>query len=262
MKRIWMWVAIAATMLLTACGRIETGNVGVRTDFNGEVNAKIEQPGFYTAIFGHVSEYSAKEIPVVLDDMKPKAHDNLSLAELDMTVYYSTDASKVRDLVVKRAGSSINNGKGLWLPAYNLVKGISESEIADAVSKMDSLVIHTKRDTLASEVQKAVQRKLDESDPGAFKITRVVVRQVKTDETIEQSIRNVVAKEKELEAAKLNVAVAEANARATQQTAQTLTPSFLQHEYNQVLKAAFESGKVGTVIMDGSASGKMLNIQR
>jgi len=260
MKRIWMFVAIACMTLLTACGRIETGNVGIRTDFNGEVNSKVEGSGFYTAVFGHVDEYSAKEIPVILNDMKPKAHDNLSLAELDMTVYYTVEPQQVRNLVVKRTGSSSNNGHGLWFPAYNLVRGISESEIADAVSTMDSLVVHTQRDKLANLAQASIQKKLDSSDPGVFKITRVVVRQVKTDETIEQSIRNVVAKEKELEAAKLNVAVAEANARATQQTAQTLTPAFLQHEYNQVLMKFAEKG--GTVILDGSSSGKMLNIQR
>lgn len=260
MKRLFTLLVICFATMLTACGRIETGNIGVRTDFNGEVNKKVESPGFYTAMFGHVDEYSAKEIPVTLDNLKPKAHDNLSLAELDMTVYYTVDPNAIRDLSVKRTGQSLNNGKGIWWPMYILVKSISESEIADAVSTMDSLVIHTQREKLAGLSQAAIQKKLDASDPGAFKVTRVVVRQVKTDETIEQSIRNVVAKEKELEAAKLNVAVAEANAKATQQTALTLTPGFLQHEYNQVLMKFAERG--GTVILDGSSSGKMLNIQR
>ena len=41
-------------------------------------------------------------------------------------------------------------------------------------------------------------------------------------------------------------------------TANTLTPAFLQHEYNQALMLFAQKG--GTVILDGSASSKILNV--
>jgi len=81
---------------------------------------------------------------------------------------------------------------------------------------------------------------------------------VKTDASIEQSIRNVVAKEKELETATLNVQVAQKNADAVAKTAVTLTPAYLQHEYNQVLMKFADKG--GTIILDGSSSQKILNL--
>lgn len=261
MKRIYTVLALCLMMLLTACGRIETGNVGVRTDFNGTMSTKTEGEGFYTALLGHVTQYSGKEIAIDLENLTPKAKDNLSLAELDMTVYYKAEPGAIRNLAAKRSGQSLEGPKGVFYPAILLVKSVSQSEIADVVSKIDSLMIHTQRDRLQNDAMKAIQNELNKSDPGVFTITRVVVRQVKTDPTIEQSIRNVVAKEKELEAAKLNVSVAEANAKATQQTAMTLTPAFLQHEYNQVMMEAFKSGKVGTVVMDGTSSGKILNLK-
>lgn len=251
---------IAVAMLMAGCGRIETGNVGLRTDFNGTVSEKIEQPGFYTAVLGHVDQFTIKEIPINLENLTPKAHDNLSLRELDVTVYYSVAPSAIRDLAVKRTGQSADSQHGFYYPGYFLVESVSKSEIADAVSKLDSLTIHTQRDKLANDAKQAIQASLDQSMPNAFTITRVVVRQVSTDPTIEASIRNVVSKEKELEASKLQVAIAKSNAEATQQTALTLTPAFLQHEYNQALMKFAEHG--GTVILDGSASSKMINLTK
>src|SRR3569832_13339 len=261
MKKLFYLMALVATLTLTGCyGRIETGNVGLRTDFNGTVNSKVEQEGLYTALMSHVDQYTLKEVAVNLENMTPKAHDNLSLKELDVTVYYKVYSPQaVRDLAVKRAGQSVRfEGDSFLTPAYRLVESIAKSEVADAVSHHDSLVIHTRRNELENEVRMSIQKSLDASDPNAFTITRVVVRQVTTDPTVEASIRNVVAKGKELEAANLQVAIAEKNAEAVAKTANTLTPAFLQHEYNLVLLEFAKKG--GTVILDGSSSSKMINV--
>lgn len=253
--------AVALSTQLAGCmGSIETGNVGLRTNFNGTVDQRVEQPGLYTAVVGHVDEYTLKEVPINLNDLTPKAKDNLSLKELDVTVYYKVRTpDAVRALATKRAGSSAKmDGEHFIRPAYFFVESIAKSEIADAVSKHDSLTLHLQRNLLESEVKQAMQANLDSTDPGAIEITRVVVRQVRTDPTIEQSIRNVVAKDKELEAANKQVQIAEKNAEAVAKTANTLTPAFLQHEYNQALLVFAQHG--GTVILDGSSSGKMINV--
>lgn len=259
-KKLLVLAALAVTMV--GCGRIHTANVGLRTDFNGTVSSQTLSEGFYTAITSSVDEYSGKEIAIELTDLTPKAKDNLSLKDLDVTVYYQVNRDKVRELAIKRTGQSAKaQNENVWFPAYYLVRGVAISEIGTAVSKVDSLEMHKNFEQLGSGVKAALQASLDKTDPATFTITRVVIHRAVTDPTIEQSIRNVVAKEKELEAATLNVKVAQANAEANQKTALTLTPQFLQHEYNQVMKAAFESGKVGTIVMDGSASGKILNLK-
>jgi len=253
-------VFVVTTLLATGCGRIETGNVGVRKNFNGTIADKVEGEGFYTSIVGSVAEYTLKEIPIDLENLTPKAADNLSLQDLDVTVrYLITDAASVRHLVATKTNSSVKLD-GVYLPGFSIVKSAAQSEIADVVSKVDSMVIHQKRGLLESEAKAAMQRTLDASDPGKFKVTQVIVRQVTTDASVEAAIRNVVAKGKEKEAADLNVAIAEKNAEATAKTASTLTPAFLQHEYNQVLMAFAKNGGSATLILDGSANGKVLHV--
>lgn len=263
-KRILSALLFAAAAIgMTGCyGTIETGNAGLRTNFNGALDQKVETEGFYTSFTGHVDQYTLKEVAVELSDMHPKAKDNLSLSDLDVTIYYKVNSPEaLRALAAKYAGQSVQLADSrFYLPAYRLVESVGKSEIADAVSKHDSLTIHTQRNTLEAEVKTAAQTNLESSDPGKFTVTRVVVRQVLTDPTVEQSIRNVVAKGKELEAATLQVQVAEKNAEAVAKTANTLTPAFLQHEYNQALLKFAEKG--GTVILDGSSSGKIINVGR
>lgn len=253
-------LALAMTMFLTGCGNIESGNVGLRTEWNGKINPQLDEEGFYTSWTSHVDKYSLREIGIDLENLTPKAKDNLSLKELDVTVFYKISKNSLRELALKRSGQSVVIEKGLKYAAYNFVANVARSEIADVVSKHDSLTIHTERDKIAEEVRKGMQDSLDASDPNAFTITRVIVRQITTDPTIEQNIRTVVAKEKELEAAKLQVAIAKANAEATQQTAQTLTPAFLQHEYNQAL-LKFAENKDATIVLDGSNGGKIINLK-
>jgi len=253
-------LAILAAISIVGCGRIETGNVGLRTDFNGTVSEHVEPQGFYTAFVGHVDQYTTKEIAINLENLQPKAKDNLSLKELDVTVFYqAVSGAAVRALAVKRAGQSVcPEQTNFCYPAYSYVASIARSEVADAVSRHDSLTLHTQRNVLEAEVKKAVQESLDKADPGALLISRVIVRQITTDPTVENAIRNVVAKDKELEAATKQVQIAEKNAEAVAKTANTLTPAFLQHEYNQALMVFAQKG--GTVILDGSSSNKIINV--
>jgi len=247
---------------VVACGKIETGNLGLRTEFNGHVTSIPVPEGFYTSFTSHVNEFSMKEIPVNLDNLTPKAKDNLLLQELDVTVYYKVTPEKLYSLWTKYTGQTVENPDNsaiLW-PMYGLVKSVSQSEIANAVSTIESMTIHTKREELEKQVRAAVQANLDASDPGAFTVTRVVVRGIKTDPSVENAIRQVVAKNKELEAATLDVKIAQQRAEANAKTAQTLTPEFLQHEYYGVLRDFAQHG--GTLILDGSASNKILNVQK
>jgi hypothetical protein len=259
-KQLLLSLCLAASALLTGCGKVHTGEVGVRTDFNGVVNERIEGEGFYTAITSHMDRYSTQEVAINLDNLRPKAKDNLSLQELDMTVYYRVNPASIRPLSVKRVGQSYVLGTGAFAPQAAFVESVARSEVADVVSRHDSLTIHKDRAGLEADSLKQIQASLDKSDPGAFVITRVVARQVLTDPTVEASIRNVVAKQKEKEAADLQVGIAESIASATAKTAQTLTPQFLQHEYNQVLMEFAKKG--GTVILDGSGSNKQFVLRQ
>ena len=257
--------AIVITALLlgvTSCGTIESGNVGVRTTL-GKVNPEEIEPGLYFGIPGisRVAEFSAKEIGLDLNDLTPKARDNLSLRDLDVTVYYRVSPGSIADLYVKYAGQHTRDeGSRVNLPAYAMLLRLARNSIYEQSSRIDSLVMHTQRDEMAAAVRKSLQAELDANDKGVFAITRVVIRALTTDPAIEKAIQESVAAQKQLETTKQRIAIAEAEAqveikkaegiaKSNQIINQSLTREYLQHESNLALHKFAEKGGTTTVVI-------------
>lgn len=258
MKRVWL----LAVLFLTACGSIQSGNVGVRTMY-GTVE-KEAVSGFYSAFLSHVDEYSAKENEIDLKGLTPKARDNLSLRDMDVSVYYKAAPGAIRDLSVKYAGQSVKEDH-IWYPAYGLVSNVSRNAVYEEVAKADSLTIHLQREAMAAAIKADVQKAMDTNDPGVFTITRVLIRAVVTDPTIEASIQQAVAFQKNLESKKVQVQIAEQDALVRVAEAKgiasaqgiinsTLTREYLQHESNEVMKRFADKGGVTTVILPANTS--------
>ncbi len=251
-------VAVAAT----SCGTIESGNVGVRTTL-GKINLEELEPGIFLGLPGvsRVQEFSAKEIGLDLNDLTPKARDNLSLRDLDVTVYYRVEPGSIAELVVKYSGQHVRDeGSRVTLPAYGLLHRLTRNAIYEEASHIDSLVMHTQRDELAAAVRKSLQSELDANDKGVFSITRVVIRSLTTDPAIEKAIQESVAAQKQLETTKQRIAIAEAEAQVEIKKAegiakanliinQSLTREYLQHESNLALHKFAEKGGTTTVVI-------------
>jgi len=267
-------VVLAVVVGFTSCGTIESGNVGIRTTL-GKVSPDEIEPGIYLGIPGisRVQEFSAKEIGLDLNDLTPKARDNLSLRDLDVTVYYRVNAGAVADLYVKYAGQHVRDeGSRVLLPAYGLLQRVARNAIYEQASHIDSLVMHTQREELAQAVRKSLQAELDGNDKGVFSVTRVVIRSLTTDPAIEKAIQESVAAQKQLETTKQRIAIAEAEAqvevkkaegiaRANQIINQSLTREYLQHESNLALQKFADKGGTTTVVIPANMqTAPLINI--
>jgi regulator of protease activity HflC (stomatin/prohibitin superfamily) len=254
-------VVLVVFVLGGMVGTIATGNVGVRTTL-GVTSQDEVTPGVYLKwpFISRVDEFTAKEVAIDLTDLTPKARDNLSLRDMDITLYYRAEAATIAELYAKYAGQSARSDEGYMVPAYNLVLRVARNTAYKEVAKVDSLVMHTRRDELGAAMHTDLQDELDKTDPGVFKITRVVVRAVITDPSIEESIRNAVANQKRLEAmevqtqiaqkeAEIKVTEARGIAEANRIIAGSLTREYLQHEANQALLKFAEGDNASTVIL-------------
>lgn len=245
---------------------VETGNVSVERTF-GKVNHEEQQQGlnFKLPFLTTAMEFSAKEIAVDFNDLTPKAADNLSLQDLDVSVFYRASQDRISELMVKYAGSAMRGDDGAYLPAWGLVVREARSTIYEQVSEIDSLQLHKQREVLQNEVQAALQNRLDRSDPNEFEITRVVVRALNTDPSIEAAIRDAVEAEKRLEAKQVQVEIAKKDAEIEIERAKgiaeanriinsSLTAEYLQHEVNTALLEFADNGG-SVVVMPANMQG-------
>ena len=92
-------VLAAAVLVYLTVVLIESGNVGVRKTL-GKVNPEEAQPGLNLRIpaVTQLTEFVGKEIAIDLTDLTPKAADNLSLRDMDVTVFYKADSGQIADL--------------------------------------------------------------------------------------------------------------------------------------------------------------------
>ncbi len=262
---------VLAVAFAGVAGTIGTGNVGVRTTL-GVIAPEEVTPGVYVKwpFISTVREFTAKEIAIDVQDLTPKAKDNLSLKDMDISIYYRAEAEKIAELQSKYANQSARDeGSGIWLPAQGLVVRLVRNAAYEEVARVDSLVMHTKRDDIAEAIRKSVQAELEHNDPGVFQVTRVVIRAVVTDPSIEESIRAAVSNQKKLEAmtiqteiakkeADIRVTEAEGIARANRIIADSLTREYLQHEANLALLKFAEKGNTNTVVVPANMSAAPL----
>jgi nicotinamidase-related amidase len=265
-----VWLILALPLFLGACsfGGIDTGNVGVEKSIGGQRSNTTLTPGGYFTLFASVDEYAANEIAVDWNHLTPKAKDNLKLKEMDISAYYKVVPSCIVWLENKYSNQTVK-AHGIYYPMFSLVDSVGRDVIFKVASEFDSLVMHTKRDEIVNEVHNRLQAKLDEQDKGCFVITRVIVRGLLTDESIEQSIRDAVANQKKLEAkkilvdiavkdAEIEVVKAQGTAKANAALNITLSKEFLQHEANVALLEFARSGKSNTIVMQAGMNTSMM----
>ena len=273
--KIMKWVVIPIVLLIALMGCfsiISTGNVGVKKTM-GQTSLEESTAGLVPKLpfVTSVDEYNVRETVIDFMDLKPKAGDNLSLQDLDVSVFYQVNPSKVADLHVEFLGQTrYDEEEGVYLPGYGVVMRQSREAIYDTVSTIDSLTIHQKRDELTNAIKIRLQRSLDQMSPGAFIVTQVALRAVVTDPSIEESIQLAVKAQKDLERteveleiagkqAEIAVTRAQGEAEANRAVSASITPALLRQQYNEALMEFAKTG-ANTVVMDGDANG-LVNIK-
>ncbi len=258
-------VAIGVIAFMSAY-TVETGNVAIeRTLGKVDHEERLQGLNFKMPFLTTRQEFSAKEIVIDINDLTPKAADNLSLKDLDVSVYYRVPQDRISELFVKYAQSAARGTDGVYMPAYGLVVREARSAIYEQVSKIDSLQLHKQRESLQSDVLQELQRRLDRSDPGDIIISRVVVRALNTDPSIEAAIRDAVEAEKRLEAKQVQVEIAKKDAEIEVERAkgiaeanaiinQSLTAAYLQHEINTAL-LRFADNESSVVVIPANMQG-------
>lgn len=258
MKRSITALLVAASMSLAACGFIDTGTVAVRTQ-QGQIQPKVEHAGFYTSFLSSLDEYTIKETTVDFEKLTPRAKDNLRLESLSVTVYYQANGDMLPDFQTKHAGQSLEiSGDSFIRPGYVLIKNIGSGVINDTTSHFDSLTMHQNRTPIELEIKTNLQAALNLEEPGMFTITRVIVTDLHTDPSIEASIRQAIMAQKQVETATQLVLVKKQEALANEQVAQSLSPAYLQHEYNQALTECAKNEHCTMIV--GSTVPPILNI--
>ena len=276
MKRLFAILAATAALLFTtACTQIDSGNVGVSTT-RGKIALEERTQGNYFTPIESLSEFTTKEVSFQLLDLKPKSADKLTMADIDVDIYFKAEPSLVADTVLKYQGDVVRHSdivpgsKSSDLVAgYGRVSREAREAVYNAVAEFPATVMHTKRAELAAAVQRHLQTELDKSDKGVWTITGVNIRNLVTDPAIEASIRAAAETDQAIDRAKKEVVLAIEQAKkqkeialgeaaANQIISASLSPQLVRLKEIEAQRA-FAGAGTHTVLMP-QGQGSLLNI--
>ena len=211
MKRLLSVVAVAT---LSACTQIDTGNVGVESSM-GQFKPEVLTPGVYFTLFKRVTEVSAKEILLPVEDMRPQTKDKITLTDLDIDLYIQIAPDKATEILTRWPGDTTGSGAGDGSVGVglNYVLRVAREAIYSDIATRSSATVHTERSEIASTVVKSVQDDLDKSvGKGWFFVRSANVRNIVTDPALEANIKAAAAAQFELQKKERDIQVAKAEA--------------------------------------------------
>ncbi len=169
-------IAILSAVFLVGCSQIDTGNVGVERTL-GNVKQESLPPGVYFTLFKTVDEFTAKEVPLSITDLKPKSRDNLTMADVDIDVYFKVEPAKMAALYTKYQGdvskvmkpSSDGSMKDTGDEIVGMGRVLREAResVFRSIATFDATTMHLKRDEIANSIRLIMQKELEATDPGA-----------------------------------------------------------------------------------------------
>lgn len=251
MKKKIVSLCICA-LILTACQRIETGEVGLRVGFDKQVLKGELEPGSFNQTFvGDVLLFPVKEIALQLDHMTPQTADKSTLAEMDITVIYSINPSSVYELYTTKSHSFNKIDDGTTYLMYNYLNTVATSAVYKAVSKYNALDTTTHRGDIENDIATYMQSALaKEGLDMAIHISQVQVRNIQPSQSIIDSANEVIKQQNALRAKQVEVQTAEEEAKRLQELAST--PASIDYMRAKALADIAEGvkeGKVRTVVV-------------
>ena len=228
--------------------------VGLYTSFDGKVQNKVLEPGINYDGFGSIKVFNTRKITVFANNLRPKTEGNTIMKDMDVTVTYSLIPSSIFDFYTNYDMSNHeakDTGEIQLMSSY--ISRLITSAVNQSVDKIPALEVNSNLDAIQNNIQQNLNLALENNGlKDKIRIDSVVVVRADLPDSLVESINRVVVAKSAKEEQEVKTQTAKLKAEENQQLASTVTTQSLEYQRLQVLKSAFESGSVKTIIVNGS----------
>ncbi len=229
--RVWglaKWAVLAVLLvflmplLLHACTRVETGEVGLRKTFSGAVEMEPLGVGFHQAVVGQVLIFSAREVLVPVTNLHPVTQDKLPMEDVDVQFTYRPNPGSIPRLYTNYSSSyHVVRGNEIFV-MQSFIEQFVRSAVADAIAKYKALEVNDKRPEIVGLIQQDVNEKIaKEGLSKDLSVGQIVFTTVQIPKVIVQSTAQVVEAQNQAKAAEFTANVARVKAQGEADAAVT-----------------------------------------
>ena len=254
MKKFTAAILIGSFLLLGACTRIETGEVGLRINFDKTTDPTERLPGsFNQTLVGSILTFKIQDVAVAVDNMTPLASDNSTIKDFDMTVVYNINPASVSELWTTKNktfhGMTGNDGDILLMQNY---VALSARNAAYKVARnYESLKMADNRPGIELQVREHMVKTLTEEKlADKITISQVQVRAITPADIIVNSANELVRAQNELKTKEIEVQTARKEAeRIAALNANAGAIGYMNAMANLKIAEGVASGKVHTIVV-------------
>lgn len=254
MKTIPTLILACSALLLGACTRIETGEVGLRINFDKTTDPTERLPGsFNQTLVGSIVTFKIQDVAVAVDNMTPLASDNSTIKDFDMTVVYNVNPTAVSELwtTKNRTFHGLSEKGDDILLMQNYVALSARNAAYKAARAYESLKMADNRPLIEQQIRENIMRTLTE-EKLADKITvsQVQVRAITPADVIVNSANDLVRAQNELKTKEVEVQTAKKEAeRIAALNANAGAIGYMNAMANLKIAEGVANGKVHTIVV-------------
>ena len=253
-------VALATVVLLSGCTRIETGEVGLRINFDKTTDPTERLPGsFNQTVVGSILTFKIQDVAVAVDNMTPLASDNSTVKDFDMTVVYNVNPAAVSELwtTKNKTFHGMTGKDGDILLMQNYVALSARNAAYKAARNYESLKMADNRPLIEQQIRENIVKTLTE-EKLADKITvsQVQVRAITPADLIVNSANELVRAQNELKTKEVEVQTAKKEAeRIAALNANAGAIGYMNAMVNLKIAEGVAADKVHTIVVPYNFKG-------
>lgn len=249
---------------IAACTRIETGTVGVRQDFNRQIENTERLPGSWNqTLVGDILTFPIKSVQVDVTNLTPLASDNSTIADFDVAIVYSINPGSVAEIYAtkNRGFHATDDETGDIYLMYNRVAAIARNSAYKAARGYEALRMNDNRAQMENTIRADMIATLEEENlDGAVNIEQVLIRQITPAEAIIASSNALVQAQNELRRKEVEVRTASLEAQRIRTLSENAgATEYMQAQAQLMIAQGVRDGNVNTIVVPSDFRG-MVNV--
>lgn len=253
-RRTATLLSAAALLLAAGCTRIETGEVGLRINFDKTTDPTERLPGsFNQTLIGDIVTFKVQDVAVAVDNMTPLASDNSTVKDFDMTVVYSVSPAAVSELwtTKNRTFHGLSDRGEDILLMQNYVALSARNAAYKVAREYESLKMADNRPLIEQKIRDNVMQTLaEEKLADKIIVSQVQVRAITPADVIVNSANELVRAQNELKTKEVEVQTAKKEAeRIAALNANAGAIGYMNAMANLKIAEGVAAGKVNTIVV-------------
>lgn len=239
--------------LLAGCTRIETGEVGLRINFDKTTDPTERLPGsFNQTLIGDIVTFKIQDVAVAVDNMTPLASDNSTVKDFDMTVVYNINPAAVSELwtTKNKTFHGLDKGGDILL-MQNYVALTARNAAYKVAREYESLKMADNRPVIEQKIRENIVKTLaEEKLSDKITVSQIQVRAITPADVIVHSANELVRAQNELKTKEVEVQTAKKEAeRIAALNANAGAIGYMNAMANLKIAEGVAAGKVHTIVV-------------